>query len=69
MKIRVTVKDKDNNIVYYEDFFIKDRSEITEISSIVSDKIIELEKKYPYPDYEVEQNVSFEISANLNKNE
>lgn len=69
MKIRVTVKDKDNNIVYYEDFFIKDRSEIAEISSIVSDKIIELEKRYPYPDYEVEQNVSFEIPSNLNKNE
>jgi len=69
MKIRVTVKDKDNNIVYYEDFFIKDRSEIAQISSIVSDKIIELEKRYPYPDYEVEQKVSFEIPFNLNKNE
>jgi len=69
MKIRVNVKDKDNNIVYYEDFFIKDRSEIAQISSIVSDKIIELEKRYPYPYYEVEQNVRFEISANLNKNE
>lgn len=69
MKIRVAVKDKDNNIVYYEDFFIKDRTEIPEISSIVSDKIIELEKKYPYPDYEVEQNIAFEIPNNLNKNE
>ncbi len=64
MKIRVLVKDKDNNIIYYEDFFIKDKTEIAEISSRVSDKIIELEKKYPYPDYEVEQLVSFENQNN-----
>jgi hypothetical protein len=61
MKIRLYVKDKDNNIVYYEDFFIKDRSEINEVSAKVSDKMVELEKKYPYPDYEVEQSVSFEL--------
>ncbi|MEM3394366.1 MAG: hypothetical protein QXY79_04905 [Candidatus Methanomethylicia archaeon] len=64
MKIRVLVKDKDNNIIYYEDFFMKQRSQINEVSSKVSDKIIELESKYPYPDYEIDQNVSFENQNN-----
>ena len=63
MKIRVQVKDQDNNIIYYEDYYIKDRSEINEVAQKVSAKMVELEKKYPYPQYEVEQNISFEDSS------
>ncbi|MEN3015677.1 MAG: hypothetical protein ABDH21_06465 [bacterium] len=59
MKITITVKDKGGNIVHKEDFFIKEKSQILQISEKVSDKIVELEGRYPYPEYEIEQNLSW----------
>ncbi|MCS6956074.1 MAG: hypothetical protein NZM44_06955 [Candidatus Calescibacterium sp.] len=59
MKITIVVKDKEGNLVYSEDFFVKQKSDILDISSKVSDKIVELEQKYPYPEYTVEQSLSW----------
>ncbi|MCS7244340.1 MAG: hypothetical protein RMJ36_06380 [Candidatus Calescibacterium sp.] len=59
MKIEVVVKDKEGNIVFSEYFLVKQKSDILYISSIVSDKIVELERKYPYPEYTVEQYLSW----------
>lgn len=59
MKVTVLVKDKNNQLIYSEDYFINDKSDIPAISDKVAEKMSELEDKYPYPEYEVEQNISF----------
>jgi len=58
MKVTLVVKDKDNNIVHSEDFIINNKGEIPEVSDKVAKRMVELENKYPHPEYEVEQNLS-----------
>lgn len=60
MKITLLVKDTNSNqIVYSEEFFIKDKSQIPEISDKVADKTVELEEKFPFPNYEIEQQLDW----------
>ncbi|MFN3478721.1 MAG: hypothetical protein ACK4ZM_05100 [bacterium] len=59
MKVTLVVKSKDGNIIYSEEFLANQKSDLPNLSSSVANKMVELEKKYPYPDYEVEQLLSF----------
>ncbi|MCS7164696.1 MAG: hypothetical protein RMJ51_00195 [Candidatus Calescibacterium sp.] len=59
MKIELIVKDKDGNQIYTEPFFVKQKSDIMDVSGNISKRIFELESKYPYPDYQIEQKLSW----------
>lgn len=59
LKVNVIVKDKNGNVIYSEEFLAKEKSDFPDLSSSVAKKMVELEKKFPYPDYEVEQVLSF----------
>lgn len=66
MKISVVVKEvSSGQIIYTEDYFVKNKSEIPLISKKVSDRLIELENKYEYPTYEVEQLLSWVPEENI----
>ncbi len=58
MKVNLLVKDKENNIVLSEEYIINDKSDIPKVSSKISERMVYLEKKYPFPEYEVEQQLS-----------